>query len=236
LVSIGHAQTFPPSVSPGDESAQYELLRRYAAAIALDSSNYEAIWQAAAVAVELAEFHPDRRQRDTLFARAERYARNAVAINPLDAEGHFQLARALGRKALTLGVRDRAKYGVEIREQALAALAGNPKHAGALHVLGVWNQQVMQLSSFQRLVAKVLLGAKVFGKASWPEALRNLEDAVAVEPNRIAHRLDLGRLYVIRKREREARDQFLWILAAPARDYNDENYRRQAGAVLESLK
>jgi hypothetical protein len=198
-------------------------------------ANYDSLCNAAALAVDLGEFNPDRDQRDSLFTVAEQYARAAVAANPNGAQGHFALARALGRRALTLGIRDRARYGVAVREEALAALTIDPRHAGALHVMGVWNQQVMQLSSIQRLIAKTILGAKAFGKASWQQAVQSLEDAVAIEPDRIVHRLDLARVYIARKRNAEARDQLLWIRAAPVTDYNDPHYKREAEAALRTL-
>ena len=199
------------------------------------TADYDSLCNAAAQAVDMGEFNPDRSQRDSLFTQAERYARAAVAANPNGAQGHFALARALGRRALTLGIRDRAKYGVAVREEALAALAIDPRHAGALHVMGVWNHQVMKLSAIQRLIARTILGAKVFGKASWQEAIQSLEDAVAIEPNRIVHRLDLARVYVARKRNADARNQLLWVRAAPVTDYNDPPYKREAEAVLATL-
>ena len=199
------------------------------------NSAYDSLCNAAAQAIDLGEFNQDRSQRDSLFTVAEKYARAAVAANPNGAQGHFALARALGRRALTLGIRDRAKYGVAVREEALAALVIEPRHAGALHVMGVWNHQVMQLSSIQRLIARTILGAKTFGKASWQEAVQSLEDAVAIEPDRIVHRLDLARVYIARKRNAEARDQLLWIRAAPVTDYNDPHYKREAEAALKSL-
>ena len=36
----------------------------------------------------------------TLYDRGEQYARRSVALKPGDAEGHFALARALGKTAL----------------------------------------------------------------------------------------------------------------------------------------
>jgi tetratricopeptide (TPR) repeat protein len=216
-------------------NGHHELLLQYEGVIGADTTNYEALWRAAAIAVELGEFNPDTHQRDTLFKQAEQYARRAVAADPRDAEGHFQLARALGRTALTLGVRARAKYAVEVREEALAALASNPQHAGALHVVGLWHQNVMQLGKLERLAAKLFLGAKIFGKASWAEAQQSLEQAVAIEPNRIAHRLDLGRLYAARKQYDRAREQLQWVLAAPPADYNDEHYKREAAEALREI-
>ena len=37
-----------------------------------------------------------------------------------------------------------------------------------LHVMGMWNAEVMRLNTFSRAVAKNVLGGRVFGAASWP--------------------------------------------------------------------
>jgi hypothetical protein len=62
-----------------------------------------------------------------------------------------------------------------------------------------------------------------------------MEQAVAIEPNRIIHRLDLGRVYAARGDKARAREQFQWIEAAPVTDYNDPNYKRQAAQALRDL-
>ena len=67
------------------------------------------------------------KERDRLYTMAELYARRAVEANPGDAEGHFHLARALGRKALSLGKRDQVKYAGDVRSQALEALKLEPE-------------------------------------------------------------------------------------------------------------
>ncbi len=67
------------------------------------------------------------------------------------------------------------------------------------------NQNVMQLSAWQRTIARLFLGAKTFIRASWAEAQSLLEQAVAIEPNRIVHRLDLGHVYADRKQHDKAR-------------------------------
>src|SRR5689334_1240562 len=95
--------------------------------VAADTTSYEGLIKAAHDAVDKAEFNPNEEQRKTLYRSAEQYARRAVAANPNDAEGHFELARAIGRNAQTMGARDRVKYAGEVREQALAALKINPK-------------------------------------------------------------------------------------------------------------
>ena len=139
-----------------------------------------------------------RRSATRLYTLAEQYARRAVEANPGDAEGHFNLARALGRRALSLGKRDRVKYAGDVRTHALEALKLNPKHPGALHVMGMWNYNVMSLSGMTRFMAKTFLGGKVFDSANWDDAQRYMEESVAVDPGRLVHHLDLARVYVAR--------------------------------------
>jgi tetratricopeptide (TPR) repeat protein len=200
-----------------------------------DTTSYAWLVSAANDAVDKAEFNPSAEQRKALYRSAEDYARRAVAANPDDAEGHFELARAIGRNAQTMGSRDRVKFAAVVRDEALAALKLDPKHAGALHVLGVWNAEVMRLNGFTRMIAKNLLGGKVFGEASWDNAQKYLEEAVAIEPNRITHRLDLAGVYADRGMKERARKEYEWIAGAPIVEYNDRNYKEEAARRLKEL-
>lgn len=202
----------------------------------VDTARYNRLVKAANDAVDKAEFNPSDDQRKALYLSAKEYADSAVTANPNDAEGHFQLARAIGRNALTMGSRDRVKYAAVVRDEALAALKFNPKHAGALHVMGEWNAQVMRLNGFVRMIAKNLLGGKVFSEASWENAQRYLEEAVAIEPNRITHRLDLAGVYSDRGQQDKARQEYEWIARAPVVDYNDRNYKEEAARKLKDLR
>jgi tetratricopeptide (TPR) repeat protein len=211
-------------------------LKQYEAALLASADDYDALAKAAAVAVELGEFNPSPEERAALYRSAEQYARRAVAANPSDAAGHFDLALALGRTALSVGIRERIKYATEVRDEALEALRYWPTHAGALHVMGVWNAEVMRLSGFSRMIARKFLGGRVFGEASWNDAQRYLEESVASEPNRIVHRLDLARVYVDRGYRERAREQLEWIARAPSSDYNDRHYKEQGATLLGRLR
>lgn len=204
--------------------------------VATDTTSYEWLVKAAHDAVDKGEFNPSKEQREALYRNAEQYARRAVAANPNDAEGRFELARAIGRNAQTMGSRDRVKFASVVREEALTALKLNPKHAGAMHVMGVWNAEVMRLNGLVRMIAKNLLGGKVFNEASWDNAQKYLEEAVATEPNRITHHLDLGEVYADRDMKDKARKEYEWIATAPVTDYNDRNYKEEAARRLKDLK
>jgi tetratricopeptide (TPR) repeat protein len=240
VASAARAQSVSDHIAQGNRDRSTRdvasALKAFEAALAIDANNYDALVNAAECAVELGEFDPNTKQRDSLFRSAEQYARRAVAANPSGAEGHFELAQALGRTALSQGPRDRIKYGIEVRDQALAALKIDPQHSGALHVMGLWNAEVMRLNGFTRMIAKNFLGGRIFNEANWDAAQSYMERSVAADSARIAHRLDLGAVYADRKMRDEARAQFEWIARAPVTDFNDPHYKAQAARRLRELR
>src|SRR5437016_2706183 len=223
FASVASAQTAATHIGLGDREYTAlnasAALNHYVEAIKLEPNNYEALWKAARSAVDRASYDESGETQAKLFALAETYARAAVAANPGDAEGHFHLARALGKRALSLGVRQRIKYATDVRAHALDCLKINPKHAGCLHVMGVWNAEVMRLNGFTRMIARNLLGGKVFGSANWADAQRYLEESVANEPNRIVHHLDLAAVYKDRDDKVKARAQYQAVIDLPIEDY-----------------
>jgi lipopolysaccharide biosynthesis regulator YciM len=138
-----------------------------------------------------------------------------------------------------LGVKARVRYAKEVRRQALLALQSDSLHAGALHVLGRWNAEIMRLSGFSRFFAKSFLGAGVFDQASWDSAVYYMEKSVKADPKRVIHHLDLGEIYRDRNhsgdRER-AIEQLELVVNGATTEYNDQFYKKQAAADLAKLK
>ena len=174
-------------------------------------------------------------QRDSLYARAERLARRAVAADSLGADGHFALAAAVGRASLTKGRKERIRRARIIRDEAQRAIALDPRHDGAYHILGRWNAEIMRLSGISRFFAKSLLGAGIFREASWEGAVSNMERAVALDPGRLYHRLELAEIYLDRKRYDDARAELTQLAALPDREIMDSVYRRQGAALAERI-
>jgi tetratricopeptide (TPR) repeat protein len=235
LPSVGSGQTAAEHIAAGDRHyaamAADSALDRYEKAIASDQRSFQALWKASRSAVDIGSYANEATRRP-LFTRAEQYARKAVSLNPGDPEGHFSLARALGKTALTQSPRGRVRFATEIRGHALECLRLEPKHPGCLHVMGMWNAEVMRLNSFTRAIAKNVLGGRVFGTASWSEAVRYMEASVAAEPERIVHRVDLAEIYAHLGQHGRARTENEMALRLPATDVNDIHYKAQARRAL----
>ena len=213
-------------------------LPQFEAVLAKDSLDVEANWRAAVARSDMAQpltRKANRPRRDSLLALAQETARRAVRLAPDAAYPLFVLGMVLGNTALTKGTREKVRMATEIRSLGLRAVAADSTHDGAQHLLGRWNYEVMSLSGVQRFIAKSILGGGVFGQASWEEARRRMERAVALDPERIYHRLDLAKVLAARKETAAAQAELTRIAALPTRVAADSTYRREAVELLAKL-
>jgi Tfp pilus assembly protein PilF len=72
----------------------------------------------------------------------------------------------------------------------------------------------------------------VFGSANWQNAVNYMEQAVAVEPSRVSHHIDLAEIYRDTDNKARAREEFQKVLSLPATDYNDRFYKERARKEL----
>jgi tetratricopeptide (TPR) repeat protein len=236
------AQSVAEHVARGDSLAAAlrpaAALLEYQQALTLDARSYDALWKSAEAMIDVGKQLAEPAQahrRDSLYLVARGYAAQAIQADAEDAQGHFELAQALGRYARDVSGIERVRYGRSIYEEAARALALDPRHDGAHHVLGAWHAEVMRLSGVTRLLARTALGARFLGRASWDSATAHLEQAVALRPAFIYHRLELARVYLDLHRTDAAREQLERITTLPLTDVMDPTYKQEAEQLLATL-
>jgi tetratricopeptide (TPR) repeat protein len=245
LLVVSHgaiAQTAAAHVAEGDAANAamdaHAALHHYKAAIAIDSNDYAALWKASREVVSLGEFDTSKTQQAAYYTEGEGYAKRATKVNPAGTDGWFVLARAIGRTSLTKSSKERVHFAGEIRNDALESLKLDSMNAGAQHVMGRWNSEIMKLSGMTRFFAKTFLGAGVFNAASWDSAVFYMNKAVRIEPTRLVHHLDLGEIYMDRKHDGDkalAKEQLTLVVEGKPTEYNDPNYKKQAEQLLAKL-
>ncbi|MHB8079117.1 MAG: tetratricopeptide repeat protein [Candidatus Krumholzibacteriia bacterium] len=201
------------------------------AAIAASPDNATAHWMLARVLIDLGNREADKSAREALYTEAESQARRATALKPDDTWGHHYLAASLGRLALTEGGKRKIELSKEVRAEALRAIELDPRNDRSLHILGIWNREVANLSPFLKLVAKVVYGGVPEG-ASNEKAVDYFQRAMAINPTRLSHRLELGVTYMEMSRPQDAIPLFQSVLDLPASDPNDAEYKAQAAKWL----
>lgn len=183
---------------------------------------------------ELGETLKDDAQRRAWAASVE-HARAAVAMAPDSASAHIWLAVALGRQALREGPKTKLAMSREIKSEADRALQLDPQLARAYHVLAVWNVKVSSLSMIERMAANAVLGGVPKG-ASFDNAKRAFQKAIALEPDYVHHRLEYGRMLKDLKRSTDARRELEKAIALPpTSDALDARYQAEARELLAKL-
>lgn len=161
------------------------------------------------------------------------YALRAVALEPDNPVNVLSLAICHGRLATYSDTRTKVKYSRLIKEEAERALALDPDYAWAHHVLGRWHHEVAALGRTARFFVTLFYGG--LPEASSSEAINHLERAAALEPDVIAHRVELGIILHATGQLERARTELERGLALPAREKHDVIVRARAQAVLAEL-
>jgi tetratricopeptide (TPR) repeat protein len=237
--SPAHSQTFPDHMALGDSLTEVlepqRALEQYGAAVAVQPGSYEALWKFALAHIDVARQLTDEDRADSLYAVAREYAERAVAADSMDAEGHFVLAYALGQVSRSKGGKERVRYGKEIYAESSRALALNPNHAGAHHVMGAWHAEIKRLSGIARFFAKTFLGGGFMSIASWDSSLVHLAMSIGFEPEHIFHRLELAEILVDVGHYDRARSQLMSLLDLPIADVEDVKHKETAAELLEKI-
>ena len=162
------------------------------------------------------------------------YARRAVAADSSDAEGWFQLGKALGRLALFRGGKTKVEMSKEVKVDFEQALTLDPEHPGALHGLARWNREVANLSWLLKAAAKIIYGG--LPPASNEAAITLFQKAIALEPENIVHYLEYGKTLLEVKERDQARAAFQKVLDLPAHRADDPEWKDEARQLLEKLR
>ena len=101
-----------------------------------------------------------------------------------------------------------------------------------MHVLGRYEHQMAMLGRIVRLLVRA-----VYGGSLSPGTLENAEAlfrrAIAVAPERLIHRVELGKLLLDVNRPEEALAELRLAVTLPREDINSEHERRDAVELLK---
>ncbi|MFH1177387.1 MAG: hypothetical protein V1750_08265 [Acidobacteriota bacterium] len=197
-------------------------------------ASYEAAWKLARALSDGATLATDPGQQKTLCVEAEKLARLAVRLAPADSKGHAYLAVAVGKLALYEGGKRKVELSKEVKAEADEALRLNPDEDVALHVLAIWNREMVELGWLLKGVAELLYGR--FPAASLDAALASLRRAVLLAPEVIPHHVELGITLASAGRWADARAELERALALPTGWVTDDHYRRLARQHLAKVR
>jgi tetratricopeptide (TPR) repeat protein len=183
---------------------------------------------------DLAVDLPTVAEKKASIERALAYSQRSVAADPKNPENVLSVAVCHGKLAVYSDTRRKVEYSRIVREHADRALALDPKYAWAHHLLGRWHYEISDLGTTARVFVRIFYGG--LPAASTGDAVKHLEQAVALEPQQLQHRLELGFAYLADKKPDKARAAFEAGLAMPSREKHDDPAKERARAALAKLK
>ncbi|WP_395743077.1 hypothetical protein [Prosthecobacter sp.] len=161
------------------------------------------------------------------------YAERAVKLAPKESDPHLAVAICLGKLSPLLGNKEGIEASYKIKTEAETAAKLNPKDDFAWHLLGRWNQELAQIGGMTRALAKIVYGA--LPNASYNESVKCFQKAIALNPGRLIHCVELGRTFALMGRKEEARKYIEKGLAMKNRDRDDPETKERGRKTLESL-
>ena len=161
------------------------------------------------------------------------YSQNAVTLAPDLAEAQLSVAITHGKLVPLLSKKEQVETSPLIKSAVDRALALDPRNDTAWHILGRWHRNLAEIGGVKRALAGAIYGG--LPKGSNEEAAKSLEKAVALNPNRLMHHVELGRIYAQMGRKDDARRLINKGLSMPNAEKDDPETKARGRETLAKL-
>lgn len=161
------------------------------------------------------------------------YGQRAAALAPHNSEAQLSPAITYGKMLPFQGNRAQVEATPLIKDAADKAIKLDPRNDNAWHVLGRWHQVLAGIGTLKRT-----LGGLLYGKlpvTTNEAAVTCFERAIAINPHRLRHHIELGRTYAQMGRAKEARHYLQLGLSMPDKEYDDPELKVKGREALSKL-
>jgi tetratricopeptide (TPR) repeat protein len=175
----------------------------------------------------------DTQEKLRLGHIALEYSERAAACGPKDCDAQLAPAITLGKMLPYMPTKEQVSASPKIKESVDKALAIDPHSDTAWHILGRWNRVLAEISSAKRFLANLIYGQ--LPKGSIDEAEQDMKKAIAINPHRLMHYIELGRIYAQMGKSQEARDFINKGLAMRDAEKDDPETKERGRETLAKI-
>lgn len=226
ISSLSFGQNVETLIKEGDDlrtAGEYDsAIAKYQEVLKIDPNNADALWKIGKAYTDKGDGLPanQKNEKKALFDKSIEYCQRAIAVDSKKAEAHFNLAVAIGRKALLVNILQRVGPAKEVKKELEITIQLDPNHDGAYHALARWHRK-----------APGIVGGKK------EEAINNYLKAIQIKPNYIEHRLELAKAYISDRKDKASAKSQLEIAVTIAPENEVEKRRlKEAQEFLNVLK
>ena len=211
-----------------------ESLKYYLPAEKLDPSNVRLLVHISREYRHLMSDASSSNEKVKLGRVALGYAKRAVALNPNDSEAQLAVAISCGKMEPFGTNRERFDSVSIVKSAADKVIRLDPSNDLAWHILGLWHENLAEVNGVQRALAQVAFGK--LPDSTYEQAAQCFQKAISLDPNRLMHYIELGRLYAKMGKNDEARHLISTGLGMQNTEKDDAETKRQGRELLAQLR
>ncbi len=210
-----------------------EALEFYLPAEKLDPNNVRLLVRIAREYRHLMSDATDPSEKLQLASTAVDYAQRAVSLAPNDPDTQLALAISYGKLLPMQETKQQIATQRLVKIAVDKVIALDPTNDVAWHVLGRWYLALADVGPVRRALARVTYGK--LPPAKHEDAVRCFEKAIALNPNRLMHYIELGRACEEMGRDADARKFITRGLAMPETEKDDPETKNLGRQTLKKL-
>jgi len=217
-----------------DKLQPADALKYYLPAEKLDPNNAHLLVRIARQYRHLMSDAFGKEQKLHLGNTAVEYADRAVSLLPNDPETQLAVAISYGKLLPLVGTQEQITDSRIIKTAVEKVLEVDTNNDLAWQVLGRWYLGFAEVSPLKRAMAQMVYGK--LPPANFEDAVRCFEKAIALNPNRLMHYIELGHTYADMGRPAEARKFISKGLGMPNTEKDDAEFKEKGRELLASLR
>ena len=235
--AVKEAESAAVLIAKGDQFdkllQEHEALQFYLPANKIDPDNVDLLVRIARQYRHLMSDTTAKAEKLRLGNLSLGYALRAAALAPQNAEAQLSPAISYGKMLPFMKTKDQVDASPKIKTSVDRALALDPNNDTAWHILGRWNRVLADVNVVKRVLAKAIYGD--LPVTTNEEAERCIKKAIAINPNRCIHYIELGRIYAQMGRKEDARKCIVKGLAMPNVEKDDPEMKEIGRQTLQKL-
>lgn len=208
-------------------------VKLYSAAEQLEIGNATNLCALAKCYCDLMHFADSPSLRKILAQEALACSQTAVKADPHSALAHICVAICYAKNFPYADNQTKVYFSRSIKSESEEAIALDPKQDVAYYLLGRWNYGVANMNLFYRGLVRIIYGG--LPAASNAEALKDLKQAVALNPNRVIHHAELAKVYLATGQKELARCELEKCARLKPLDVDDAAAQFEAAAAFSAM-